>query len=97
MVLSTRQHALTSSKTKSKIGRVSLIREALSASAADKPPRTGGGEAPFEAMLLHTAASRSQTLLSTHTIDTVAVATASQGNFSAKLLAFHQGYLQITT
>lgn len=76
---------------------MSLIREALSAFAADKPTRNGGREALLKAMLFHTAVSRSQTRLSTHTIDTVAVATASQGNFSAKLLAFHQGYFQITT
>lgn len=56
-----RQHAWTSSKTKSKIGRMGLIREALSAFAADKPPRNGGREALFKAMLFHTAVSRSQT------------------------------------
>lgn len=75
---------------------MSLIREALSAFAAVKPTRNGGREALLKAMLFHTAASRSQTRRSTHTIDAVATATASQGHFSAKLLAFHQGYFQIT-
>jgi len=60
---------------------MSLIREALSPLAAFKPIKTGGREALLKAMLFHTAVSRSQTLLnthSTHTIDTVALATASQ-------------------
>lgn len=79
---------------------MSLIREALSAFAAFKPTKNGGREALLKAMLFHTAVCRSQAQLkahSTHTIDTVALATASQGNFSVKLLAFYQGYFQITT
>lgn len=72
---------------------MSLIREALSAFAAVKPTRNGGREALLKAMLFHTAVSRNQTRLSTHTIDTVAVATASQGKFFSKASLFSPGLL----
>lgn len=90
-----KQYASTSSK----LGRLSLIWETLSAFAAFRPTKNGGREVVLKAILFHTAVSRSQTLLITHstlTIDTVALATASQGHFSAKLLTSYQGYFQIT-
>lgn len=70
-----------------------------SAFAAFRPTKNGGREAVLKTILFHTAVSRSQTLLiihSTLTIDTVALATASQGHFSVKLLTSYQGYFQIT-